>query len=106
MADRKSNERQHRSGRSRQPEQRRSRVPGAPSRSVESSAPESQVLALSRRNWILLGSGVLSVLAGFGFLAAGDTTAAPIFLLVGYLVLIPLGLAAGSFGESGGLEGE
>ena len=63
--------------------------------------PEMQVLALGRKNWILMGAGGVSILAGFGLLATGDITVAPILLLAGYLVLIPIGLVSGSFREHG-----
>lgn len=68
-------------------------------RHVAPPSPDTQVLALGRRNWIFLGSGILVVLSGFSLLAAGDITVAPILLLVGYLVLIPMGLIAGSLAD-------
>ncbi len=68
-------------------------------RHVGPPSPDTQVLSLGRRNWILLGCGTLAVLAGFSFLAAGDITVAPVLLLAGYLVLIPMGLISGSLAD-------
>jgi hypothetical protein len=43
-----------------------------------------------RRNIGLLGSGLAAVAVGFLLLSQGDVTLAPILLVVGYCVLIPL----------------
>lgn len=61
------------------------------------SAPgqgEFQTLRMTRKNWILFGSGILCILIGFGVLTTGDITVAPILLVIGYLVLIPWSLVA------------
>ena len=52
-------------------------------------AEDYQNLDFRRKNWILFGAGLASIAAGFGFLASGDITMAPILLVSGYLVLIP-----------------
>ncbi len=98
MADRKTGGRPRPGAGSRQERTRR------PVKALGRSAVSSQVLVLGRRNWLLLGSGILASLAGFGFLAAGDITVAPVLLLAGYAVLIPMGLVAGSSGDDGGGE--
>lgn len=43
-------------------------------------------------NWALLGSGIVSLVAGYVLLAGGSTVAAPLLLVLGYVVLIPLGI--------------
>lgn len=53
-----------------------------------------QTLSLGRKNWILFGAGLAALVLGFGLLALGDITLAPILLLAGYLVLIPWALVA------------
>ncbi len=53
-----------------------------------------QSLDFTRKNWTLLGSGLAAIVAGFLLLRAGDITLAPILLVGGYLVLIPLALVA------------
>ncbi len=45
------------------------------------------------RNFILLGCALASVGVGYLLLAGGDTTLAPILLVLGYCALFPLGLA-------------
>jgi len=46
----------------------------------------------SLENWILLALGVLCVVGGYVTLSAGSTVAAPLLLVLGYIVLIPLGI--------------
>lgn len=46
----------------------------------------------SSRNWILLGAGLLAILAGYVTLSGGSTVAAPLLLVAGYAVLVPLGI--------------
>ncbi|MFI5279870.1 MAG: hypothetical protein ACHQU1_05200 [Gemmatimonadales bacterium] len=43
-------------------------------------------------NLALLGGGVLAVGGGYVLLSQGSTTAAPVLLVLGYCVLLPLGL--------------
>ena len=45
------------------------------------------------RNLVLLGGALAAVGVGYLLLAGGDTTLAPILLVLGYCVLFPLGLA-------------
>jgi hypothetical protein len=45
------------------------------------------------RNYVLLGSAMAAVGVGYLLLAGGDTTIAPMLLVLGYCVLFPLGLA-------------
>ncbi len=44
-------------------------------------------------NVLLLGGAVVSLAVGYLLLARGETTLAPILLVLGYCVLFPLGLA-------------
>ena len=45
------------------------------------------------KNFVILGAAVLALAVGYGLLAGGSTTLAPILLVLGYCVLFPLGLA-------------
>ncbi len=49
-------------------------------------------LPYKKGNYILIFSGIVSALIGFIFLWFGDKTFSVIFMVIGYLVLIPLGL--------------
>jgi hypothetical protein len=50
-------------------------------------------LRFGRRNLLLLGLGIGALLAGYLWLNAGGTTGAAALLVLGYCVLIPLGIA-------------
>ena len=52
-------------------------------------------LGLHVMNWALLLAGVVAVLFGYVLLNRGSVTAAPVLLVLGYMVLIPAGLLAG-----------
>lgn len=49
-------------------------------------------LVLGKKNWSTFGAGILSILAGYIFLSRGSITAAPILLVLGYVILIPVSL--------------
>jgi hypothetical protein len=49
-------------------------------------------LRFSLQNWILLAAGGVSIVVGYWLLAAGSTVAAPLLLVLGYVILIPLGI--------------
>jgi hypothetical protein len=66
----------------------------APGRARATGLPQFQTLRIDRKNWILFGAGIGCIVVGFGILATGDITIAPILLLLGYLVLIPWALVA------------
>ncbi len=46
-------------------------------------------------NWALLLGGVVAVLFGYLLLDRGSVTAAPLLLMLGYLVLVPASLLIG-----------
>jgi len=54
---------------------------------VELQSPRYQLI-----NWLLLFLGVVSIALGFWFLSKGSITLAPILMVLGYCVLIPIGL--------------
>jgi len=49
-------------------------------------------LPYKKENYFLILGGILSAIIGFVFLWFGDKTFSVIFFVLGYLVLIPLGL--------------
>ncbi|MBN1150870.1 hypothetical protein JXA84_06600 [candidate division WOR-3 bacterium] len=49
-------------------------------------------IGLTTINYLIIAVGVLSVIIGYVFLRRGSITLAPILLIAGYVVLIPLGL--------------
>ncbi len=46
----------------------------------------------SRNNYLILGLGLLFIVVGFIFLGVGDITVSPILLVLGYCVIIPVGI--------------
>jgi hypothetical protein len=49
-------------------------------------------LRFSAINGILLAAGFASIIAGYVLLGQGSNVAAPVLLVLGYAVLIPLGI--------------
>lgn len=60
----------------------------------QSSAPErsSRSLHFSAVNGILAGAGLAALAVGYWLLAGGSVTAAPLLLVLGYIVLLPLAI--------------
>lgn len=52
----------------------------------------SASLRFSGINALLVGAGLVSVALGFYMLSEGSTVAAPLLLVLGYAVLIPVGI--------------
>lgn len=65
----------------------------APSRTAAVTPSDTEsTLRFSSRNLALLGAGLASVVLGYVLLGHADTVAAPLLLVLGYAVLIPLGI--------------
>lgn len=63
--------------------------------SVTKKAKKGAIVAgpdFGRKNYMILGAGILLIILGFIFLAGGDITISPILLVLGYCVVIPLGI--------------
>ena len=57
------------------------------------AAPENPgSLRFSAINVILITAGLASIVAGYALLARGSNVLAPVLLVLGYAVLIPLGI--------------
>ena len=57
-----------------------------------SGAEREGALQFSRQNWIFLLLGLISIVAGYVLLDGGSIVAAPLLLVLGYVVLIPIGI--------------
>jgi hypothetical protein len=55
-------------------------------------SPDQPSLRFSPRNAILAAAGLLSIVVGYVLLAQGSITAAPLLLVLGYVVLLPLAI--------------
>lgn len=63
--------------------------------SKTASSPSSSghaTLSFSRSNAIWLGAGAVSIAIGFFLLAQGSESIAPVLLVLGYCVLLPIGI--------------
>lgn len=49
----------------------------------------------SRRNYLWFGIGIIVIVIGYIFLGMGDITLAPILLVAGYCVIIPISILIG-----------
>jgi len=54
--------------------------------------PARPMIALGRKNYAVMGVGIVTIIAGFITLSTGSITLAPILLVLGYCVLIPVSL--------------
>ena len=57
-----------------------------------SKKPLRPMISLKKKNYAIMGAGLATIIAGFITLASGSITLAPILLVLGYCVLIPVGL--------------
>jgi hypothetical protein len=68
--------------------QKRAKQPPAP----QPKKKERPQIALTKKNYIIMGVGLATIIAGFITLSGGSMTLAPLLLVVGYCVLIPIAL--------------
>jgi len=61
-------------------------------RSTTATQVDRASVRFSAINGILLAAGFASITLGYSMLAKGSTVAAPVLLVLGYAVLIPLGI--------------
>ena len=55
-------------------------------------ASDSAVLRFTRKNYFVLAAGCVVITVGYLLLARGSITLAPILLILGYCVLIPVAI--------------
>jgi len=53
---------------------------------------KTDTMVFTLKNWIFFGIGLLSIIVGYVTLAKGSITLAPILLVLGYAVFIPIGI--------------
>jgi len=49
-------------------------------------------LPFGKRNYIWFGIAIFTIIVGYVFLGSGDITIAPILLVLGYCVLVPIAI--------------
>jgi hypothetical protein len=62
------------------------------SRSTATTTANPASLSFSAINAILLVAGLVAIIVGYALLARGSNVLAPVLLVLGYAVLIPLGI--------------
>jgi hypothetical protein len=70
------------------------RTTPAPTRATPAAsvADAEGSLRFTPRNLALLGAGLVAIILGYMLLGAANDTIAPLLLVLGYAVLIPLGI--------------
>jgi len=58
-------------------------------------AKEKSALPFTKRNWTWMGIGLLVIIIGYIALSQGSITLAPILLVLGYCVIIPIAILLG-----------
>ena len=51
-----------------------------------------EIISFNKKNYSLFAAGILSIVLGYIFLSKGSITAAPILLVLGYVILIPISI--------------
>ena len=67
------------------------KIEGVKMKNKDKQGNPAMMLKFKTKNWALVGGGILFIIAGFYFLHLGSMVAAPILLVLGYFVLIPIG---------------
>ena len=60
--------------------------------SAKSVEPREGALRFGLLNWALLAAAIVAIVGGYLLLAGGSTVAAPLLLVLGYVILLPLGI--------------
>ena len=68
--------------------------PKTPKKSAgaRTGAPSRPTLSFSRANAVWLGAAATTIVVGYALLAGGSMMLAPILLVIGYCVLLPIGI--------------
>ncbi|MBM3314637.1 DUF3098 domain-containing protein [candidate division WOR-3 bacterium] len=76
------------------PDRRPQKTPPREQKTAKPATPKKvrPQVALAPGNYILMAVALLTIAVGFIILARGSITAAPILLVLGYCVLVPLSL--------------
>lgn len=61
-------------------------------RSISDKRDEEGRIRFGKTNYLLLSLGILFIILGYLTLSKGSITLAPILLVVGYCILIPIGI--------------
>ena len=68
---------------------------GQPPAKARAATKKTGILPFGKKNYLAFIIGLVVIVAGFIFLAIGDTVIAPILLVAGYCVIIPVAILMG-----------
>lgn len=68
------------------------RRPATSSSAASSRNDAEGTVRFSLQNWLLIAAGLVSIVAGYFLLDGGSVDLAPALLVLGYVILIPLGI--------------
>lgn len=74
------------------------------SKSLAASEAQKKSWPFGRKNYIWFVASLVVIALGFILLSTGDTTLAPVLLVVGYCVLLPISILVRSKAEPGSAE--
>ena len=69
-------------------------------KSETSGSDDGGLLGFGTANWAVLAAALVCIVAGYVLLDRGSVTAAPVLLVIGYVILFPTGLMLG-YGGAG-----
>ncbi len=72
-----------------------------PVKKGQATAREAAILPFGKKNYLAFIIGLVVIAVGFILLAVGDTVMAPILLVAGYCVIIPVAILMGDKKEGG-----
>lgn len=56
------------------------------------AAPKGDALPFTKKNYYIFAAGLVAIILGYVLLGQGDISLAPILLVVGYCVIIPIAI--------------
>jgi hypothetical protein len=59
---------------------------------IKRSLRVEEILSFNKKNYALFAAAIISIILGYLSLSKGSVTLAPILLVLGYVVLIPLAI--------------
>jgi len=59
---------------------------------VSQAARSRPNIQFKTKNWVLMALGIVTIIAGYVLLSKGSITLAPILLVAGYCVIIPVAI--------------
>ena len=66
--------------------------PQPKARTAAQTAKGRPNIQFKTKNWVLLGTGIVTIIAGYLLLGQGSITFAPLLLVAGYCVIIPIAI--------------